>query len=911
MNSTWKYFCIFAFCVASMAGQSPDGLLRGVISDPSSSIVPGATVTATNSKGAVQTIKSDPQGRYQFEIPADTYTMHVTAPGFADFDQSNIAVRGGQPTALNISLTLETQAEQVNVASTVAAAVSTDPSNNADALVLAKSDLDALPDDSDDLATDLQALAGPAAGPGGGQIFIDGFTGGRLPAKQSIREVRVNQNPYAAQFDRPGHGRVEIFTKPGTDSFHGDILYQSSDAVLNSRNPFVTSKPPYRRKQWEGEVSGALNKKTSYFLDFERRDINENAVVNAQILDSALNIVPFTQAVVTPLTGIESNLKIDRQLTTNHTLTVRLGYARDTNDNSGVGGFSLAERSYHQVGNEKSLQVVETGVLNPHTVMETRFRYRTQNSDQNGGVTAPVISVLDAFTSGGSSVGDSFDRQKRYELQNSTSYIHGTHTLRWGAILRAVNLNNQAMQNYAGTFTFTSLASYRATLLGIQNGLTPSEIRAAGGGASQFTLAAGNPLAAVNQADYGFFLQDDWRISSNLLLSGGLRYEQQTHVHDWSDLGPRLSLAWAPGTRKGAASKNVIRAGFGMFYDRLSESLTLDALRQNGIRQQEFLIRNPDFYPIAPDASTLVSNAIPQTIRETDAHWRTPTLIQFATGYERQLPRHITVASNYIYSIGVHQLRSRDINAPLPVSGVLPYGGSNAIYLYETSGVYRQKQLINTVTARVNSKLSFNGSYTWGRAMSNTDGAGSFPANPYDLSTEYSRAGFDVRHRVQFNGSWTPRWGMRFSPFLTITSGRPYNITTGSDLNGDGLYTDRPSFALDASQPGAIATPYGLLNPAPLPGEKIISRNLGQGPGMVSANLRFSKIFNLGEAKPGRDDPRQLVFSVNARNILNHPNFSAPDGNLSSPLFGQSTSLAGGNGTTGNRRIDLQLAFNF
>src|SRR6185312_2171055 len=283
MNSTLKYLCVIAFCVASISAQPPNGSLRGVISDPSTSVVPGVSVTATDSRGAAQTVRSDAQGRYEFAIPAGTYTLHVTAPGFAEFDQLNVGVRGGQPTALNISLTLKTQSEQVNVASTVAAAVSTDPSNNADALVLAKTDLDALPDDRDDLATDLQALAGPAAGPGGGQMFIDGFTGGRLPPKQSIREIRVNQDPFAAQFDRPGQGRIEIFTKPGTDSFHGDILYQFSDAALNSRNSFVASKPPYRRKQWEGEVSGALNKKTSFFLDFERRDINENAVVNAQI----------------------------------------------------------------------------------------------------------------------------------------------------------------------------------------------------------------------------------------------------------------------------------------------------------------------------------------------------------------------------------------------------------------------------------------------------------------------------------------------------------------------------------------------------------------------------------------------------------------------------------------------------
>ncbi|MDE3196984.1 MAG: TonB-dependent receptor, partial [Acidobacteriota bacterium] len=736
--------------------------------------------------------------------------------------------------------------------------------------------MDSLPDDPDDLTADLQALAGPAAGPNGGQFFIDGFTGGRLPPKTSIREIRINQNPFAAQFDKPGQGRVEIFTKPGADDFHGDILYQHSDSLWNSRYPFVATKPPYRRRQWEGEVSGPLNRKTSFFLDFERRDIDENAIVNAFVLDSNFNTAPFAQALVTPLTGIESNLKIDRQLTANHTLTVRYGYARDTNDTGGVGGFNLPSRAYRQETNENTFQIIETGVLNQHTVNEVRFRFRRQVTDQGGGSSAPVISVLDAFTSGGSSIGTSFDRQNRSEFQDFISYVRGAHTIRFGGLLRAVNLNNQAEQNYAGTFTFTSLASYRLTLLGLRNNLTPAEIRAEGGGPSQFSLAAGNPLASVNQADYGFFFQDDWRVASNFTLSGGLRYEGQTHVHDRSDFGPRIGFAWAPGAKKGAAPKNVIRGGFGMFYDRISESLTLDALRQNGVRQQHFLIVNPEFYPTVPSASTLASAAQPQTIRETDAHWRAPVLIQTAIGYERQLPKHMTVATNYIHSIGVHQLRSRDINAPLPGTGVLPYGGVNAIYLYETSGVYRQNQLITSLTARVNSKLTFNSSYVYGGAMSNTDGATTFPANDYNLASEYGRAGFDIRHRFQLNGSWTPRWGLRLSPFVTIASGRPYNIITGTDLNGDGLYNDRPSFAATASETGIVLTPYGLLDTTPRPGEPIVPRNFGNGPGLVAANLRFSKIFDLGEAKSGKGDPRQIVFSVNARNVLNHPNFALP-----------------------------------
>ena len=177
------------------------------------------------------------------------------------------------------------------------ARIDTDPAGNAGALILQKADLEALSDDRDDFAADLQALAGPAAGPNSGQIFIDGFTGGRLPPKQSIREIRINQNPFAAQFDRPGQGRVEIFTKAGTNEFHGNLLFQFSDAAFNSRNTFVAVKPPYQRRQFEGELSGPLGKKTSFFTDFEQRCIDENAIVNAFMLDPALNVVPFAAGV--------------------------------------------------------------------------------------------------------------------------------------------------------------------------------------------------------------------------------------------------------------------------------------------------------------------------------------------------------------------------------------------------------------------------------------------------------------------------------------------------------------------------------------------------------------------------------------------------------------------------------------
>jgi hypothetical protein len=351
--------------------------------------------------------------------------------------------------------------------------------------------------------------------------------------------------------------------------------------------------------------------------------------------------------------------------------------------------------------------------------------------------------------------------------------------LRFGGLVREVGLSNQSMQNYPGTFTFTSLASYQATVQGIQQGLSMSQIQANGGGPSQFSISAGNPLASLNQADFGIFIQDDWRVRPNLTVSGGLRYEFQTNASDFRDWGPRLGIAWGVGGRNGKAAKTVVRGGFGIFYDRLPENLTLDALRQNGVRQQNFLVPSPTFYPNVPSIDSLLGSAQPQNIRFTSANWVAPMMMQAAIGIERQLAKGVTISSNYIHSIGDHALRSRNINAPLPGSGVRPYGGVNGIYLYETSANFRQDQWITNFNARLGQKLSFSGFYAWGMANSGTDGSSTFPADQYDTRAEYGRAGFDIRNRVQLNGSFAARWGFRFSPFMTLATGRPFNVITG------------------------------------------------------------------------------------------------------------------------------------
>jgi hypothetical protein len=851
--------------------QGGPGTIRGQVTDPAGGSIPGAAVSASNWHGTSRSATTDVRGEYVLGNFASR-RLHGArlAKGFALAERPDVAVGSGNTQTLSFSMSIDSAKQSVTVSDSIQSLrVDVDPVANADGLVMRGSDLDALSDDPDDLAADLAALAGPGAGPNGGQIYIDGFTGGRLPAKSSIREIRINQNPFSAQYDHIGMGRVEVFTKPGTDDFHGEIQTHDGSDIFNARNPFTPVKPTWQRLGLEGEVSGPIGKKTSFFADFEVRKWTENSFVNALTLDNNLQVTPVAQAVLTPRRDTEENVKLDRQLSTNQTLTLRYTFARTAIDDQGASGFSLPSRVYNYRDGEDTVQFAETGVYGTHIVNETRGRYSRLRTSQHGNADLPTTAVLDAFTGGGPPLTLSFTNQDRVELQNMTTVTHGAHLLRWGGRLRSVDLRDQDTTNYTGTFTFSSLDSYRTTLMGQQSGWSAQQIRAAGGGASQFSIAAGNPFASLNQFDFGFFALDDWRARPNFTVSLGLRYEAQTRIDDHHDVAPRLGIAWglAP---KGKTPKTVIRAGVGLFYDRVSESLSLDALRRDGIHQQLFVLDSPDFYPVIPSVSELFSSRVPQAIREMGGHIQAPYMAQGGVGVERQLPKNLVLAVNYLHSRGWHNLRSR----ALTPTGSIAAPAVTAIYLYESSGIFKQDQIVTTLTAKVNANISFNGSHTFGRANSDTDWAGTFPADSYNLRPEYGRAGFDVRHRVQFSGSFALPRGLRLSPMVVATSARPFNITVGRDLNGDTIFTDRPAFATDLSRASVVRTAFGAFDLAPMPGQTIIPRNYGVGPGLVSVNLRLAKTFKLGKEVKGKRDPMELTFTALSRNLLNHPNLA-------------------------------------
>jgi hypothetical protein len=978
---------LIAFLLTPAAWCQNTGALRGQVTDPSGALIPGATVTATGPGNIVKVGSTSQLGSYTINgLVPGTYTVRVMAKGFSVFE-SPVEVRGGAPQTLDAALTVSLDKQEVTV--TEQARVDVDPSNNGGALVLKGADLDVLSDDPDDLASDLQALAGPGAGPNGGQIYIDGFTGGRLPPKESIREVRINQNPFSAEYDKLGYGRIEIFTKPGTDKYRGSAFFDYGNDVFNSRNPFAPTKAPFELRQFGGNISGPVSKKSSFFIDVERRSIDDNGVISAFILDPSLNVTPYSATVLEPNRRTTVSPRLDYQLNPSNTLVGRYTYLQSSRLNGGVGQFALESQAVNTDTTQHTVQLTETAVLSPHAINETRVQFirnRTSSTGANGG---PTIILPEAFTAGGAPLLFNYTNEDRYEVNNSTSYSKGTNTFKFGGRIRGVSQGDRSTSNYNGTFTFTSIDRYRNTLLLQQQGIPASQFQALGAGPSQFTLTSGTPVSDINQFDLGFFAQDDWRLRPNFTLSLGLRYETQNHIGDHRDIAPRVGIAWGLGGGKSRQPKTVLRAGFGMFYDRFSEDLTLSAIRLNGVTQQQFVVPFPSFFPNFPDVASLESNLAPQAIRKIDSNLHAPYMMQMAIGIDRQLPRNITVSVNYTRTQGVHNLRSRNINAPLPGtytlgvpgSGVRPYSNLGDIYLYESSGIFRQNQLISNVNARISRRVSLFGYFMVGNAKSNTDTAATFPSNQYDLTNEYGRAGFDSRFRTFIGGSLTAPLGLRFAPFISQSSGRPFNITAGRDLNGDSLFNDRPAFATDPSR-ASIHTAWGNFDPNPIPGEIIIPRNYGDGPGQFSVNLRVGRTFSFGDKSeptarpdgaggdstfggrgpggrgpggdrggpggggPGGGGPRggggggprgggggrggpagifgdatgnkryNLTFSASVRNILNHENLGTPIGNISSPLFGRSNSLAnsfgpGGGSSAGNRRVELQVRFIF
>jgi hypothetical protein len=948
---------ILLFTVAIISAQQTRSTLRGLITDELGAAIVGANVTLTDSTGAQKKTTTNNEGVYNFAgLAPGKYSLQAVAPGFALSDSKEVEITGArQSVDLTLRVTIE---EKVTVTETP---VSTEATNNANQTVIAGKDLDALPDDPDELAAALQALAGPSVGPNGGQIFIDGFTGGSLPSKDSIREIRINQNPFAAENDQPS-ARIDVLTRPGTDKFRGGASFNFNDESFNSRNPFAinsSKRTPFQIRQYDMNVSGPIvAKKASFFFNFGRIETDDNELVRATVLDPDLNIVQFGQSFVVPRRNLFLSPRFDYAINTNHTLIVRYNFNRSSTDNQGIGGFNLPERAFNTVSTNQNVQLTETAILNPTTINETRFQFTRNRSEQIGDNSVPSLDVSASFGSGSSQVGHSFNVRQSWELNNFTAKQMGAHAIKFGGRVRHVKLEDTNENTYGGGWSFsggfglTSIERYQLTLRMQEQGFTPAEIRAAGGGATTFRINAGDPVADVTQTDYGFFVQDDWRVRPNITLSYGLRYEFQTNAHSKYDFAPRIAVAWSPGAANSARPpKMVIRFGTGFFYNRFNENSTLQTNRFNGIKVLQTVVTEPidrlappsvaeqqqsnvaGIYSIlnqwSPTAVPSVAG-IPttqQSVWQVDPNLQIPTVFVVGTQVERQLPRNITMFVGFYNIRIVHVIRARDVNAPLPgtiteltPNGIRPDPAQGEINRYEASGQFTQRQMFIGFNSRLSRMFQLNGNYSLSKTTNDTDGQGGqlFPMNSYDTSGEFGRSSFDIRHRFTIFGTINMPWKVALNPFVVANTGPGFNITTGQDRNLDRQFNERPSFAgpnADCSAQNIRCTRFGNFKLDPLPGETIIPRNFGQAPGSFVVNLRISRAFAFGTKGNAAAQSSGPAGAAGAAGGQRGP--GAPGGSPAAGAGGGRVAAVGlapqggGGAAPGEKRFNLNVSINF
>jgi len=819
--------------------------LRGVVEDPSKAAVPGARLILINkATGENRTATSDSNGRFLFEnvLPGD-YTLNVQAEEFRAYVKD--VTIGAESLEITVKMKIAPEEQQITVMGTQDRVR---PEDNADAVKVNDQFIRELPSESQDIVPLLGNFLSPGTlGAEGVSLVVDGVEVNELDTPTwSIKDVAVNQNPYSAEFRRPGKSRIEVTTRqPSRKYFHGGISYYAHNSAMDARNFFAQEKPGLDRRLWEGGLSGPLTgRAATFFLSGSHLEDDREMVVNA--------FTPAGQVVKNvPTHQDRTNLlgRLDIYPSKVHTITVLYTFNLQNGRNQGVSGLFLPEQGNGDQEHLHRVEISDQALVSGNLLNVLRLLAKRKTQSAGAPADRPKIVVNGAFTGGPSSTFRR-DRETVAELDDTVSYSRGMHTFRFGGTSRAKILNIFDASNFAGTFEFASLADF--------NNQTPYV----------FGMSQGQPNTSFVEYEANGFFQAELRPRPEFSLLLGVRYDWQSTLDDRKDFAPRISLAFAPGKQK-----TVFRAGAGIFYDRLPGSVIDRAMLFQGLRMQEVVILDPPY----PDPFATGANPPPSFFRVSPGT-RAPYLLDASLGIEQQLWKGAQLTVEGQTSRGVHLFRSRNVNAPLPLTGLQPDPNFTNIDQAESSATLRGNALNVSFRGQIGKRFHGMAQYTFSHTINDASGVFSLPANNYDLRPERGRADFDRRHRFSFFGTLNLPAGFRFGAVLAVSTAPPFNIKTGADDNHDSVATDRPAN---------------------------VGRDTGQGPDLLQLDLRFGKSFRFPRPANRERTSRNLEFNVDAFNVLNRTNFNNFVGVQTSPFFGRANSALPA------RLIQLSVRYHF
>jgi hypothetical protein len=875
---------------ANQAQNQNMAQLSLVIVDQTGAGIPMAEVTVTPKSGGtpVKYTANERGLAIAPPMPIGDVVVHVEFPGFLPFDAPLTLRRGAQ----NQVVTLNIEGFKAEVA--VSQDTAPEASKSTSSFSLSQEEIDALPDDPDELAEMLSQMAGP----GGATFFMNGFQGGRLPNRDQIRSIRFRQNNYAADNHDAGRSQVEIVTRPNT-TWAGNVNTQWGGDKFDARHPQQPVEQPKQERNVQLSVRGPIKAGRTGFSF----NVNNNNTYNFPpiiAVDEFGNTLNQSVRTTNETTGFQAGL--EHSLTANQGLIFNLQHSQNDRLNNGVGQFTLPERATNSGSDSTQVRVRLQGIIGGSKLHEIRLQVNKQNNDSSSLTGGPRINVLDAFNKGGAGV-SSDASSTRVELADNFDFNVGTkHQMRVGILLDASFYDSFDEQNAAGTWTYRNIDDYRNNM------------------PMQFTQRIGTLDINYRQFQGGIYYSDEFRLHRDFSLGFGVRNEFQSRIDDKVNLMPRLGFSWAPF----GSQRSAVRGGYGLFYDWYDASLYSQTLRVDGVTVQDIRITCSalnnfcadaanSFDPLAPGASVARSGRI-----QASDDLQMPRVHQASISYDRQVTSFMTVQTSYQMLRGRSTMRSRNINAP--VNGVRPNPAFGDITLFESTGRTESDrlQLSTQFRYQVNQQqMGVRFTYTLGQEKNFSDGATSLPSDSLNPDVDWGPSRQDIRHRFQIQGQVPLLFGIRANVNANINAGAPYNMTTGFDDNNDGTFNDRPAgvtrnslrgdwtwgLNLNLSRRINLA---GLFTPATATPAQRQGVNFQQGGGGFQGGGGQGFGGPGGRGGGGNNNQRfTMEIFAQASNVLNHVTRTGYTGNLSSPFFGQPTSVGA------PREVNVGLRFNF
>jgi outer membrane receptor protein involved in Fe transport len=851
-------FLFFLLTNTALGLQSTTTLHLNIL-DPDSRLVSTSTARLRTNGRIVKEIKSKNGQEIVFaRIEPGKYVLEVAANGFKPQSQS-IEIKSGR-NDLTLTLEIAEIVEEVKVQ----LSAQEKATNGAFTNFLTTEQIVALPDDLDEMEAELKRIAG------GSNVIIrvDGFSGGRLPAKSQIASVRIVRSSYDAENHQLGFVFVDIVTKVGASQWSGSLSFNFNVDALNARNAFSEVRFPEQSRNTVFFLDGPLiNNKTSVFVL-----VSDNSGFKAQYINAVLPQGTVNDSVRSNFSTTYFDTGITHNLTKNVPIKLRFISSEETFENLGVGGFNLAARAFATKNQTHEFRFSEAGQLGKTFLNEFRFQFINEAYQTIPQSESTAVIVLDSFSDGGAGNTARTSRQS-FRAANNLMFGVKQHAVKIGAEVFFERRKQTSAVNRNGTFIFSTLQDFQF------------------GTPSLFSQNLGVRSVRLSQWQIGAFIQDDVRINESFVLSLGLRYERQTNLEDANNFSPRISFTWSP-LKNGKAT---FRGGIGVFYNWF-ETDTLGTILSQDINQPgEVVVINPDFpNPFLSPRTEILPKSYWQKAEDA----KNPYIIYSSLGIQSQLSRAIQLRAEYIYQKALHQFRSRDLNAP--VLGVRPNLDFGRIFQVESSAFLVKNALNVGLSGSLTKNMSFAIDYNLSKTVSDHNGIFGLPVDNYDLRADRSVANNDQRHKIYGSMGWKIRKGLRLTTFFTAASPLPYTITTGRDDNGDTNFNDRPIGTARNSERGAW---HRQVDASLSYTFSFIDRESNDSSGS------FSVVTTSGDASGSFDFNPKKRFSVRffatAHNLLNNTNFTNFVGVETSPFFRQATA------SSPARTIKLGMNFRF